>query len=115
MSSAGPNAAPIAPGIRTLLSAAALLSFAACAAQRGDAGVRIVHHTPNEFCRGTARSIAVERYDMKRNGVPLKRAQEENAGVAVIDAITNEIYSGNFKSEAQAADAGTAACLRYFR
>ena len=91
------------------------MSLAACAAQRGDSGVRIVNRTPNEFCRGTARSIAVDRYDMKRDGVPLKKALEHNGRVAVIDAITKEIYGRDFKSEAQAADAGTASCLSYFR
>ena len=52
---------------------------------------------------------------MKRDGVSLAKALERNGGVAVIDAITKAIYSREFKSEAQAADAGTAACLSYFR
>jgi len=100
---------------RALLSAAALLSLAACAAQRGDSGVRIVNRTPDEFCRGTARSIAVDRYGMKRDGVTIRNALEQNGGVAVIDAVTKAIYSRDLKSEAEAADAGTAACLSYFR
>ena len=97
------------------MSVAALLSLAACAAQRGDSGIRIVHRAPDEFCRGTARSIAVDRYGMKRDGVSIKRALEQNGGVALIDAITKAIYSRDLMSEAEAADAGTAACLRYFR
>jgi hypothetical protein len=52
---------------------------------------------------------------MKRDGVSIKRALEQNGGVAVIDAITKAIYSRCLMSEAQAADAGTAACLSYFR
>jgi hypothetical protein len=98
-----------------LLSAAALLSLAACAAQRSDSGIRIFHRTPDEFCRGTARSIAVDQYRMKRDGVSMKKVLEQNGGVAVIDAITKAIYSRDLMSEVQAADAGTAACLSYFR
>ena len=97
------------------MSAAALLSLAACAAQRSDSGIGIVHRTPDEFCRGTARSIAVDRYHMQRDGVSIKKALERNGDVAVIDAITKAIYSRDLVSEAQAADAGTAACLSYFR
>ena len=44
----------------------------------------------------------------------IKKALEQNGGVAVIDAITKAIYSRDLKSKAQAADAGTAACLSYF-
>ncbi len=109
MSSSGPRNV-----CSVLLSAAALLSLAACAAQRSDSGIRIVNRTPDEFCRGTARSIAVDRYGMKRDGVSIKNALEQNGGVAVIDAITKAIYSRDLKSEAQAADAGSAACLSYF-
>ena len=98
-----------------LLSAAALLSLAACAAQHSDSGIRVVHRTPDEFCRGTARSIAIDRYGMKRDGVPLKKALEQKGGVAVIDAITKAIYSQDLESEVEAANAGTAACLSYFR
>jgi len=110
MSSVGPRYVCSA-----LLSAAALLSLAACAAQRSDSGIRIFHRTPDEFCRGTARSIAVDQYRMKRDGVSIKKALEQNGGVALIDAITKAIYSRDLMSEAQAADAGTAACLSYFR
>ena len=115
MSSAGPSYVCSALTAGAFLSITALLSLAACAAQRGDSGVRIVHRTPDEFCRGTARSIAVERYGRKRDGVSLEKALEQNGGVALIDMITKAIYSRDLKSEAQAADAGTAACLSYFR
>ena len=98
-----------------LLSAAALFSLAACAAQRGDSGVRIMTRTPDEFCRGSARSIAIDRYQMKMNGMNVQKALEQNSSVAVIDAITKAIYNRDLKSEDQAADAGTAACLSYFR
>jgi hypothetical protein len=101
--------------IGVLVSAAALLSLAACAAPRSDSGIRIVNRTPDEFCRGTARSIAVDRYGMKRDGVSIQKALEQNGGVGVIDAITKVIYSRDLKSEAQAADSGTAACLSYFK
>ncbi len=110
MSSVGPRYVCSA-----LLSAAALLSLAACAAQRSDSGIRIFHRAPDEFCRGTARSIAIDQYRMKRDGVSIKVALEQNGGVALIDAITKAIYSRDLMSEAQAADAGTAACLSYFR
>jgi hypothetical protein len=52
---------------------------------------------------------------MKRDGVPLKKALEQKGGVAVIDAITKAIYSQDLESEVEAANAGTAACLSYFR
>ncbi len=94
---------------------AALLSLAACAAPPNDAGVRVVHRTPDQFCRGTAQSLAVDRYAMKRAGTPLKKALEQDEGVAVIDAITQAVYANGVDSEAQAAEAATAACLRYFR
>jgi len=100
------------------LLCAVLIAVAGCASRRddsGDAGIRVVHRTPDEFCRGTARSVAVDRYGMKKDGTPLKEALEQNGGVAVIDEITKAIYSRDLNSEAQAADAGTAACLRYFR
>jgi hypothetical protein len=115
MSTAGPRYVCSALTAGALLTAAALLSLAACAAQRSDSGIRIVHRTPDEFCRGTARSIAVDRYGMKSEGVTLKKALEQKGGVAVIDAITKAIYSQHLDSEAQAADAGTAACLSHFR
>jgi len=115
MSSIGPRYVCSALTAGAFLSAATLLSLAACAAQRSDSGVRIANRTPDEFCQGTARSIAVDRHGMKRDGVSLAKALERNGGVAVIDAITKAIYSREFKSEAQAADAGTAACLSYFR
>src|SRR3972149_8756483 len=115
MSSARPRYVCSAPARGVLVPVAALLPLAACAAQRGDSGIRIVHRPPAEFCRGTARSIAVDRYGMKRDGVSIKRALEQNGGVAPIDAITKAIYSRDLMSEAEAADAGTAACLRYFR
>lgn len=98
----------------TCLVAAATLSLAACAAS-DNSGIRVTQRTPEEFCRGTARSIATERYGMKSKGLPLSKALEQNGGVAVVDAITKAIYSGNINSESQAADAGTAACQRYFR
>ena len=115
MSSAGPRHVCSALTAGALLSAAVLLSLAACAAQRSDSGIRIAHRTPDEFCRGTARSIAVDQYGMKRDGVSIKKALEQNGGVALIDMITKAIYNRDLKSEAQAADAGTAACLSYFR
>jgi hypothetical protein len=96
--------------------AAALLSLAACAAQGSDSsGIRVVQRTPEQFCRGTARSVAIERYGMKTAGQPLAKALEANGGVAVVDAITKAVYGANVRSETQAADAGTAACLAYFR
>ena len=106
-----------AAGAGALLSAA-LVSVAACASQRdysGDSGIRVVHRTPDQFCRGTARSVAIDRYSLKRDGTPLREALEQNGGVAVIDEITKAVYSSDLDSEAQAADAGTAACLRHFR
>ena len=115
MSSARPRYVCSALAAGVFLSVAALLSLAACAAQRGDSGIRIVHRAPDEFCRGTARSVAVDRYGMKRDGVSINKALEQDGGVAVIGAITKAIYSRDFKSEADAADAGTAACLSYFR
>ena len=93
----------------------ALLAGCASEAAYDTSGVRVVRRTPDEFCRGTARSVAVDRYDMKRQGVPLRKALEGNGGVAVIDAITNAVYSRDPKSESQAADVGQAACLSYFR
>ena len=115
MSSVGPRYVWSALTAGALLSAAALLSLAACAAQRSDSGIRVFHRTPDEFCRGTARSIAVDQYGMKRDGVSIKKALQQNGGVAVIDMITKAIYSLDLKSEAEAADAGTAACLSHFR
>ena len=115
MSPAGPKGAFGALIAAALLSAATLLSLAACAAQRSDSGIRIGHRTPDEFCRGTARAIAVDRYGMKRDGASIEKALEQNGGVAVIDAITKAIYGRDLMTEAQAADAGTAACLRHFR
>ena len=115
MSSAGPRNVRSALTAGMFLSAAALLSLTACAAQRSDSGIRIVHRPPDEFCRGTARSIAVDRYGTKRDGVSIEKALEQNGGVAVIDAITKAIYGRDVMTEAQAADAGTAACLRHFR
>ena len=103
-----------APVCNALLCAAALLSLAACAAQPGNSGIRIVNRTLYEFCRGTARSIAVERYGLKRSGMSIKNALEQNGGVPVIDAITKAIYGRDLHSEAQAAEAGTAGCLSYF-
>ena len=52
---------------------------------------------------------------MKQDGAPLAKALAANGGVAVIDAITRGVYSRDPKSEREAADAGTAACLSYFR
>ncbi len=102
--------------VRRLASAGVLvaLSVAPCAAQRDNSGIRVVHSTPDQFCRGTARSIAVDRYDMKRDGTPLEEALAQNQGVAVIEAITRAVYASGVDSEGQAADAGTAACRRYF-
>jgi hypothetical protein len=115
MSSVAPGYAFSTLTAGALLFAAALVSLAACAAQRSDSGIRIFHRTPDEFCRGTARSIAVDQYGMKRDGVHIKTVLEKNGGVALIDAITKAIYNRDLQSEAQAADAGTAACLAYFR
>jgi hypothetical protein len=100
----------------TMNTVAALtcLVLVACASE-DTSGIRIVRRTPDEFCRGTARSIAADRYAMKREGVPLSQALEENGEVEVVDAITRAVYSGNARSEAEAADVGTAACTRYFR
>ncbi len=98
-----------------VLSAAAMLSLTACAQPGDSSGIRIIQRTPDEFCRGTVRSIAVERYSMKRKGLPLAKALEQNDGVAMIDAVTRAIYSADVRTEVQAADVGTEACLRYFR
>ena len=100
-----------------LLAASALLAVTGCAGAPAEdtSGIRIVRRTPDEFCRGTARNVAVDRYNMKREGASLKEALDQNGGVDVIDAITKAIYSRNPASESQAADAGTAACLAYFR
>jgi len=112
------------PTTALLLCAALLVSCAirpddagsrTSATSVGGTGIRIVHRTPGQFCRGTARSIAVERYMMKRDGTPLDKALESNAGVAVVDTITRAIYESDLASEEQAADAGTSTCLRYFR
>jgi hypothetical protein len=92
-----------------------VLAGCAGAAQEDTSGLRVVRRTPDEFCRGTARSLAVDRYVLKRDGVPLSKALAQNGGVDVIDAVTRAVYGGEVRSEAQAADAGTAACLRYFR
>ena len=97
------------------LFTAALLSLAAFAAQGDNSGISTIHRTPDAFCRGTARSIAIDRNTMKRDGVPVKKALEQNGGVAVIEAITKAVYSQDVKSDAQAADAGTAACLNQSR
>ena len=102
-------------GLRKLLYAAAMLSLTACAQPGDSSGIRIIQRTPDEFCRGTARSIAVERYNLKRKGLPLAKALEQNDGVAMVDAITKAIYSADVKSETRAADVGTETCLRYFR
>jgi hypothetical protein len=97
--------------------ALAVLLLAGCAGtpEEDTSGLRVVRRTPDEFCRGTARTVAVDRYAMKREGVPLRKALEGNGGVAVIDAITNAVYGRETRSEAQAADVGQAACLAYFR
>ncbi len=92
-------------------------ALSACAAQRpltDNSGLRVVSSSPAEFCRGTARSIAVGRYDMRQEGMPLEVALQQNEGVALIDAITRAVYAANVHSEDQAADVGTSACLRYF-
>ena len=115
MSFAGPRHISSTLTAGVLLFTASLLSLVACAAQRNDSGVRIVHRTPDEFCRGTARSIAVDQYGKKKDGASIEKALEKNGSVALIAAITKAIYSQDLRSEAQAADAGTAACLSYFR
>ena len=101
---------------RLLIGLIAVLATAGCADTPEDtSGVRIVRRTPDKFCRGTARSVAIDRYNMKREGMPLAKALEQNGGVDVIDAITRAVYSGDARTETQAADLGTTACLRYFR
>ena len=102
---------------RTLPVLVALLALAGCfgSAREDTSGIRIVHRTPDEFCRGTARSVAIDRYGMKREGKTLAQALDENQGVAVIDAVTRAVYARDPRSEAAAADVGTAACLAYFR
>ena len=50
---------------------------------------------------------------MKTSGISLGKALE--GGVPVIDAITKAVYGATVRSETQAADTGTAACLAYFR
>ncbi len=96
-------------------AAAALTALAACAAQPQDnSGITVARRTPDEFCHGTARSIAVDRYDMKQDGTPLEDALQQNADVALIEEITKAVYAPDVRSEEQAADAGTAACLRHF-
>jgi hypothetical protein len=100
-----------------LTATVSLLLLSACAepASTGDSSLRVTFRTPAEFCQGTGRSIAVDRYGMKSRGAPLKEALELNNGVPVIDAITRAVYAGGVASEAQAAAAGTRACLSHFR
>jgi hypothetical protein len=103
--------------MKILCAVAAAIVLSGCAGEPAadTSGVRIVRRTPDEFCRGTARSVAIDRYTMKRAGTPLAKALEQNGGVDVIDAITRAVYNGDARTETQAADLGTAACLRYFR
>jgi hypothetical protein len=86
----------------------------ACATE-DTSGINVRRSTPDQFCRGTARGIAADRYAMKREGVPLGTVIEENGEVEVIDAITRAVYSRQPHSEDEARDIGTAACLAYFR
>ena len=97
------------------MALAGVLSLAACAAPDApdNSGLRIVQRTPEQFCKGTARSVAADKYRMKTSGISLGKALE--GGVPVIDAITRAVYGPTVRSETQAADAGTAACLAYFR
>ena len=101
---------------RAILVICALLA-ASCAESRqaSDSGLRISFRTPSEFCEGTGRSLAVDRYNMKKNGMSLEESLELNEGVALIDAITRAVYSRDLTSESQAGAAGTSACLAYFR
>jgi hypothetical protein len=102
--------------IVAFLTLLVLGSTAGCAGAKEDrSGINIVRRTPDQFCRGTARSVAMDRYEMKRDGAPLAKALEANGGVAVIDAITRAVYAREPRSEREAADVGTAACLSYFR
>lgn len=83
----------------------------ACASD--NSGIRIVQRSPEEFCRGSARSIAADSYAAKARGVPMgKTVNADNP--PVVNAITRAVYGGNPGSEAAAADLGTAACLDYF-
>jgi hypothetical protein len=88
------------------------VTLQACASD--NSGLRIVQRSPEEFCRGSARSIATDAYAMKARGVPLSKAVNGD-NPPLVNAITRAIYSGNPKSEAAAADLGTSACLEYFR
>jgi len=100
----------------SLLFFPTLVLLAGCAGAREDtSGITFIRRTPDEFCRGTARSIAIDRYEMKRGGTTLARALEPNGGVAVVDAITRAVYSRDPRSDREAADIGTAACLEHFR
>ena len=99
-----------------VIPAVCLLLLSGCAEPAGTAdSVRITFRSPGEFCEGTGRSIAIERYNMKSKGAALKEALERNNGVPVIDAITRAVYGSESKSETQAAAVGTKACLNYFR
>lgn len=93
---------------------ALLLALGACASAQDNSGIRVVQRTPEQFCSGTARAIAGERYAMKRKGVPLAKALEADGGTAAISAVTRAVYASSAASESQAMDAGTAGCLRYF-
>lgn len=89
-----------------------MTALQACASD--NSGIRVVQRSPDEFCRGSGRSIAAEGYAMKARGVPLSKAVNTD-NPPVVNAITRAIYSGNPRSEAAAADLGTSACLEYFR
>jgi hypothetical protein len=92
-----------------------LLLLSACAAPAADPSVRIKFRTPEEFCQGTGRSIAIDRYNLKNKGASLREALDLNNGVPVIDAITRAVYASDSKSESQAATAGLRACRDHFR
>jgi hypothetical protein len=95
-----------------LCFAGVFITLQACASDHS--GIRIVQRSPDEFCRGTARSIAADSYAMKTRGIPLSKAVDADSP-PVVNAITRAIYSGNPRSETAAAELGTAACLDYFK
>lgn len=101
---------------RAILMICAVLA-ASCAEspQATDSGLKVSFRSPSEFCGGTGRSMAVDRFNLKKNGMSLDESLKLNEGVALIDAITRAVYSRDWTSESQAGAAGRSACLAYFR
>ena len=87
-----------------------------CASGREDrSGIVINRRTPDQFCNGTARSIAIDRFQMKQQGDSLAVALKADGNVPLINAITRSVYQSNARTDSQAADAGTKGCLAHFR